>query len=84
MSAGAGAAGSRQEEAKAVMPPCIAQLVSNSETLHCPKGISSFQIMEVMDAGGFATVLKGRMQAYASGSSQVRISLRYLHAHLSK
>ena len=54
---------SRQHDALRSMPACIARMVESQGQL--ASGSSSkqtFQILDVMDGGGFATLLKGKLQ----------------------
>jgi hypothetical protein len=66
---------SRKLDALRCLPGCIGRMVAKQEQL--PAGNSStqhtpnfFKIMEVMDGGGFATLLKGKLQFGSSVNSQ--------------
>lgn len=52
---------SRKVDALRCLPGCIARKVAKQEQLS-GNSSSSFKIMEVMDGGGFATLLKGKLQ----------------------
>jgi hypothetical protein len=56
---------SRKLDALRCLPGCIARMVAKQEQLSgnsSSRTQTSFKIMEVMDGGGFATLLKGKLQ----------------------
>jgi hypothetical protein len=53
---------SRKKDAENGMSSCIARIVAGKEQLDCTSGQKSFQIIEVMDGGGFATLLRGQIK----------------------
>lgn len=64
---------SRQKEATNGMPACIARMVAEQEELQCTKsGHLAFRISQVMDGGGFATLLKGQLHCKDVSFNQVR------------
>jgi hypothetical protein len=53
------------------MPACIAGMVQQQEQLRCNSGSKGFKIADVVDAGGFATLLTGQLLSTSPPTSQV-------------
>jgi len=63
---------SRKQEAVNGMSACIARMVSEKELLiSSSSGSRSFKLMEVMDGGGFATLVKGQLDVDVPRMSKV-------------
>lgn len=69
---------SRKKDAENGMSSCIARMVAGKEQLEFTSGWKSFHISEVMDGGGFATLLRGQIQtpSFKQVSSPVHLPLR--------
>jgi hypothetical protein len=65
----------RKKDAINSMPSCVARMVAGQEKLECSCSGKSFQITDVMDGGGFATLLRGKVHMRPSDKGQVSCSM---------
>lgn len=65
----------RRQDAQRGMPACIAGMVAQQEQLRCNSGAKGFQIADVVDGGGFATLLKGQLLTASPPTSQVCVCM---------
>jgi hypothetical protein len=54
-------AAARRQEAMESMSACLLQLVEGREVLRCSSTGAAFHITDVLDGGGFASLLKGKL-----------------------
>lgn len=65
----------RKDDAFNDMPKSIARLVEAKEQLVCSSGNQTFCVTDVIDGGGFATLLKGQIHIKSPRMSQVSLML---------
>lgn len=67
----------RRKDAQRGMPACVAGMVQQREQLRCNSGAKGFQIADVLDGGGFATLLKGQLLTASPPTSHVCVCMLY-------
>lgn len=62
---------SRKQEAASCMPEGLLRMVQQREVLTCRSSSTTFTLTSVLDGGGFASLLKGRLRHSPSSSCKV-------------